>query len=225
MYAWKHITASYGACCSTAVALNTTLGLSQPQCMCCAAVVRELDALMLVVEQWPRRREACLAQAAAAAAAQPGTAASTGSRRGSVTGPRPDGGGDRLHAAATLEWLADHNNMEARIVDQLVSLRPRVTASTGSGIFSGGQQHLCCCGSTICGVDHTWCKDYADSCCDTSSVPLHWPVTSYQPLAVPAIQQSWPGVVWEPDHYAVHTLSSCPCRDLHHPWAAAVTAA
>ena len=111
--------------------------------MCCAAVVRELDALMLVVEQWPRRREACLAQAAAAAAAAatPRTGDSAGSRRASVTG-HPASHADRSHAAAILEWLADHNNMEARIVEQLVSLRPRVTASTGSGIFSGECLHV-----------------------------------------------------------------------------------
>jgi trans-aconitate methyltransferase len=109
---------------------------------CRAAVVRELDALMLVVEQWPRRREACLAQAAAAAAATtPRTADGTSSRRGSVTG-NPASHADRSHAAATLEWLADHNNMEARIVEQLVSLRPRVMASTGSGIFSGACLHV-----------------------------------------------------------------------------------
>lgn len=87
---------------------------------------------MLVVEQWPRRRDACLAQAAAAATATSRTASSRG-RAGS--GAAVDAVSS--HAAATLAWLADHNNMEVRIVAQLVSLRGRVTASTGAGIFSG----------------------------------------------------------------------------------------
>jgi hypothetical protein len=104
-------------------------------CIVCAvaAIVRELDALMLVVEQWPRRRDACLAQAAAAAAVTPHTASSRGR---AASGAAVDAVSS--HAAATLAWLADHNNMEARIVAQLVSLRDRVTASTGAGIFSGG---------------------------------------------------------------------------------------
>ena len=81
---------------------------------------------MLVVDQLPHRRDACLAQASAAAAA-----AATGGAQ--IDAAHADG----THAAATLEWLADHSNMEARIVEQVVSLRPRITASTGSGIFAG----------------------------------------------------------------------------------------
>lgn len=116
-------------------------------------IVRELEALMLVVEQWPQRRDTCLAQATAAiggaaAAPQPVAmplAGSTASRRASATAAPANSvtsfhaasGMDASHAAATLAWLADHNNMEARVVEQLVSLRPRVAASTGGGILSG----------------------------------------------------------------------------------------
>lgn len=108
-------------------------------CMC-AAIVRELDALLLVVEQWPGRRDACLMQAATAA---PATAPHTGSNRG-----RAAAAAVSAHAAATLAWLADHNNMEARIVEQVVSLRPRVMAATGSGIFAG----QACCAVACCDV-------------------------------------------------------------------------
>jgi hypothetical protein len=118
-------------------------------CVCRAAIVRELEALMLVVEQWPQRRDTCLAQATAAVGAAvdtpPAVAASGGSRRASGThnaaasgtSPRGAVGLDTSHAAATLAWLADHNNMEARVIEQLVSLKPHVTASTGGGTLSG----------------------------------------------------------------------------------------
>lgn len=89
---------------------------------------------MLVVEQWPHRRDACLAQAAAAAAATPHTSSSRGRAAGGVAGAESAS----AHAAATLAWLADHNNMETRIVEQVVGLKPRVIASTGSGVFAGG---------------------------------------------------------------------------------------
>jgi len=89
---------------------------------------------MLVVEQWPRRRDACLSAAAAAAASSVGVE-STYDRAAGVAAASAES--ESSHAAAILAWLADHNNMEARIVEQLVSLRPRITASTGSGIFAG----------------------------------------------------------------------------------------
>lgn len=67
-----------------------------------------------------------------AAAAAPAAAPHTGSNRGGAAAAAVT-----AHAAATLAWLADHHNMEARVVEQVVSLRPRVMAATGSGIFAG----------------------------------------------------------------------------------------
>lgn len=98
------------------------------------AIVRELEALMLVVEQWPARRAACLTQAAAAATAGGGSSSLL------------TGGADSSHAVATLAWLEDHTNMEARIVGQLVSLRPRIIAATGSGVFAGVCMCMYTCG-------------------------------------------------------------------------------
>lgn len=52
--------------------------------------------------------------------------------------------------AATLAWLASFS-MEGRVLQQLLGLRPRVVAATGSGIFSGELKlfvllvtHVCC---------------------------------------------------------------------------------
>jgi hypothetical protein len=98
----------------------------------CAAVVRELSALMLVVQQWPQRREACMAQATAAAGG------GGGGRHGSVE--QDAAAQDEAHATQLLAWLSDHTNMEARVVEQLVSLKLRISAATGSGIFSGVQR-------------------------------------------------------------------------------------
>jgi hypothetical protein len=41
------------------------------------------------------------------------------------------------HATQLLAWLGDHANMEARVVQQVASLAPRVAAATGSGVFAG----------------------------------------------------------------------------------------
>lgn len=61
---------------------------------------------------------------------------------------------DTSHAAATLAWLADHNNMEARVIEQLVGLKPRVTASTGGGMLSGQWDAQVACWFAIGGLVH-----------------------------------------------------------------------
>lgn len=108
------------------------------------AVVRELAALMLVVQQWPRRRDACVAQATTAATAQAPSPALPGAPRQSTAAVASSAtertiviSSDEAHALEMLAWLGDHTNMEARTLQQLVSLKPRVVATTGSGIFSG----------------------------------------------------------------------------------------
>lgn len=171
-------------------------------CMC-AAIVRELDALLLVVEQWPGRRDACLMQAATAApAATPHTDRS-----------RAAAAAVSAHAAATLAWLADHHNMEARVLEQVASLRPRVTAATGSGIFAG-QAH---CAMARCDVlpRHllAQCVLWATQ---SSTVQRLVTCHSSAPQIVGSLFRAAHGT-----QLAVH----CCCRHLSHPWAAAGPAA
>ena len=118
-----------------------------------AGVVREMEAVKAVADAWPARREACIAQATAASGSADSSAPNAA---GPVAGPVVSsstavGGGGGVAAvgvddsgpAATLAWLSSFN-MEGKVLQQLISLKPRITAATGSGIFSGDQSMTRC---------------------------------------------------------------------------------
>lgn len=99
-----------------------------------AGVVREMEAVKAVADAWPARREACTAQATAAA-----EAAAVSTPGESTHGPvaaASTASDNAASSVATLAWLSSFN-MEGKVLQQLISLKPRVAAATGSGIFSG----------------------------------------------------------------------------------------
>lgn len=91
-----------------------------------------MEAVKAVSDSWPARKESCIAQATAAAEA---AGITTVARLGSPTAG-PGTSSEESGPAATLTWLATFN-MEQKVLRQLISLKPRVAAATGSGIFSG----------------------------------------------------------------------------------------
>ena len=92
-----------------------------------AGVARELEAVRVAARLWPARRLLLAEQARAEAEA--GAAAG-----GSSGGEDALGGGGT--AAARLAW-AEGFCMEARLLEQLAELAPRVRSCAGGGVFSG----------------------------------------------------------------------------------------
>lgn len=109
-----------------------------------AGIVREMEAVRAVADAWPARRGACTAQASAAAEAALVNAsrdsASSPHATNSVSSPVTSPADDAAGSAATLAWLSSFN-MEGKVLQQLISLKPRIAASTCSGIFSGMSGH------------------------------------------------------------------------------------
>lgn len=124
-----------------------------------AGVVREIEALSFVGANWPARKQLFIStvlneehQSSRYSSQQQHLA--TGKITSAIF---PDGvtgvAADLIDATpeTTLTWL-QHVNMEGKVLQQLLELKPRIQASTGNGIFSGKddeiQKSQTCCRTT-----------------------------------------------------------------------------